>query len=161
MGLTLPKAWPGALQTVARLLGDEAAAAVARGLGGRRHYLSAVPGRDDPLAKIVGVRGARLVAAALRAGRGEAVEWPTARTLLTAIEAERLRREGRSLSEIARQLHMSERQATRLVSHIPKGNGAPGDEAEPEPARCALCGRPHRPRTVPRTDGRQLALPWG
>lgn len=152
-----PEAWPGALQIVARLVGPEAAAAVARTMGGRRHYLPAVPGREHALARIIGLQGARLVAALLVGERGDHVDWPSARTQMNFMDAAALRDAGHSEAAIARKLNISARQVRRLVAHLPKGTGAPASDEAVERV-CPTCGHRHRVRAA-MPDTRQLPLP--
>ena len=156
----IPEAWPGALQTVARLLGDEAAAAVARGLGGRRLYLPPAPGRRHPLAKLVGLQGARLVAEQLVGSRGDDIDWPAARSLIRAVEARKLKAAGLSEAAIAQNLGITQRHVRHLVGHVAKGaaENAAGDEAE-HARTCPVCGHRMRPRTQQAEDTRQLPLP--
>ena len=158
MRLIAPESWPGALQVVARLIGPEAAAAVARTMGGRRQYLPAVPGREHPLARLIGLQGARLVAAQLVGERGDHVDWPSARTQLTFMDAASLRAAGHSEAAIARKLRISARQVRRLVAHLPKGEATP-TAAEAVERVCPTCGHRHRLRAAVPADTRQLPLP--
>ena len=151
---------PGILGEVARVAGLPAALALAREYGGQNHYFPQTVRASDRLAKLIGVKAARLLCGRL-GGKRYAV--PAARAALRWYEAHALRHnEGLSYSEIARRINLTR----RYVIHLLEDEGAPPVPSAAAPhrtrdpaAHCPFCGHRHRAHAPDLSDPRQLALP--
>jgi hypothetical protein len=154
----IPKNWPALFLDIARLTSLEVVVAIARSpLAGTSEYLPVAPGRDHLLVKAVGLRTARVIAAAI--GGGE-IDWPSGRAVLNWWDARRLRTEGWSLTRIARHLRLSERRVRDLVADIPAPvPGAAPPERFRAVMRCPVCGRRRHRRNHGTSDARQIPLP--
>ncbi len=154
-----PFALPGMLGAIAAATSVDVAVALARRHGGRRLYLPREPKRGHPLCRLVGTQAARIICA--RWG-GKRYELPAARSYLHWYDARRLRRQGKSYSEIAASLAISHQQARRLLDDFSEECGdAAGAGLQAAPSACPICGHRHRAKPAAAVDRRQLTLPLG
>jgi len=103
------------VDNIARLIGAGLAARICERFGGRRIYIASNPAPDDPLPSTIGY------AAALRVGAvfgGERVAIPREAGHRTRSKVAALRRQGMSVSNIARELGCSERNVYKVLSQI-------------------------------------------
>jgi hypothetical protein len=147
---------PGVLGDIARLTAVEVAVAVAKTWGGTRLYLPHEPRPDHALAKLVGVRVARLICRQLGGRRHDI---PSAKPALRWAEARRLRKEENlSHAEIALRLGITMGHARSLVDGVAFAAHGQHRQVVVSP-RCPICGkRRHQPQPTA-ADPRQLSLP--
>jgi hypothetical protein len=150
-----PYQLPALLAEVARATSTDAAIALARAFGGTALYIPREIDGRHPVARAVGLKNARVIAA--RWG-GERPDIPMARSFLRWLDARRLRDKGKSTAAIARALVLTQRHVGQLLEGY---QGAVEPRAQPleAPTICGACGRPHRTRAAAkRCDARQIDL---
>jgi hypothetical protein len=152
-----PDTLPRPLDEIARVVGVDLALKVAEGHGGRRLHVRHEPQADHWLARIIGLKAARLVCQRLG---GEVYKIPVATAIRNKMRATELREAGRSWNEIGAALNISQSQAQHLCAGIEKGAAA-AEEPTAGDDHCPACGRRLRRRVEPAEDGRQMVLPWG
>jgi hypothetical protein len=146
---------PGVLGEIARLTTVEVAVAVAKSWGGTRLYLPHEPRSDHQLARVIGVKPARIICRKLGGRRHDI---PSARPALRWAEARRLREEEKlSHAEIALRLGITMGHARQLCEGIEFA--ASGGPRHIRVLHCPICGKRRTPPYVAANDPRQLLLP--
>ncbi|ODN71194.1 hypothetical protein [Methylobrevis pamukkalensis] len=153
---------PGILADIAAVGGVQLALAFGATHGGAERYIPDPDSidRDHWMAKALGVKVARLVAA--KHARNT-VTIPNARNFSNAVEVRRLWAEGKSMSQIRRETKLTRVTVKRLIGGAPQGVASDGGAAAAEPDFCPACGRRHRKPTAAtptETDDRQMAFPF-
>lgn len=148
---------PGVLGEIARLTTVEVAVAVAKSWGGTRLYLPHEPKADHQLAKVVGLKPARVICRKLGGRRHDI---PSARPALRWAEARRLREEEHlSHAEIAIRLGITLGHARTLVEGVEFA--ATVASRHIRVLHCPICGKRRTPPHALAPDPRQLILPLG
>ena len=114
---------PPTLAAIAEVIGLQRTLSLAKKAGGTRLYFSKTAKPEHSLVQLVGLRAARDLAN--RFG-GESLHVPNGRAALNSYRARALRREGRTVREIARKLGLSDRWISQLTRDI-KSGGQAGD----------------------------------
>lgn len=120
---------PPTLAAIAEVIGLQRTLSLAKKAGGTRLYFSKTAKPEHSLVRLVGLRAARDLAN--RFG-GESLHVPNGRAALNSYHARTLRREGRTVREIAQTLRLSERWIQELTRGIEPGDQAAGGAAKSE-----------------------------
>lgn len=148
-------ALPGFLAEIARITTPEIAVAVARAHGGARLYIPRTVKRDHPLARLVGLQAARLIAAHFPA---DTYDVPSARTWLRWYDARRLADQGLSRDAIARRLKINRKRVSVLLQGYTPAPAPAIDETAAGPRLCPICGHKAHGTRHRAGDARQLEL---
>ena len=149
-------AFTGALEEIAHLIGVDQTMVIARVDGGRVISIPQKLTREHHLVQLVGWKAAQLIQQHF--GHGN-LKLPSARPYLRWLDARRLRRQGKSLSQISSRLGITKRRVEQLLEGFDAGQK--GSEAEAPVAQiCPACGHKRPPvRQHAPGDDRQGVLP--